>query len=110
MKNKTYRVLGRNGRVTIPYKIRNEHEMCPNDIISFEDKDDWIIVKREKVCDGCQQVTIGIDKPPKLRPMKVVEEKSLIELIDTLSPKEQKAIFAHLSLKPLDVAGSGARI
>ena len=46
--NKIYRVLGKRGRITIPYEIRQRVGLAYNDILSFaESNDKTVIVKRE---------------------------------------------------------------
>ena len=51
---KIVRVLGKRGRITIPYEIRIRNNIGYNDILSFEEKDaNTIILKKEKLCGGC---------------------------------------------------------
>ena len=53
---KLYRILGKRGRVTIPYEIRQRVGFKYNDVLSFTEQDDrTVIVKREKVCDDCRE-------------------------------------------------------
>ena len=52
---KIYRVLGKKGRITIPYEIRQRIGFRYNDVLSFTQQDDGsVLVKREKICDNCQ--------------------------------------------------------
>ena len=45
---KTLKILGKRGRVTIPFEIRQRLGFKYNDILSFEDNDvDTVTVKRE---------------------------------------------------------------
>lgn len=54
MSRKIVRVLGKRGRITIPYEIRVRNKIGYNDILSFEEKDkNTIIVRKEKLCSGC---------------------------------------------------------
>lgn len=54
MNRKIVRVLGKRGRITIPYEIRVRNKIGYNDILSFEEKDkNTIIVRKEKLCGGC---------------------------------------------------------
>ena len=54
MSRKIVRVLGKRGRITIPYEIRVRNKIGYNDILSFEEKDkNTIIVRKEKLCGGC---------------------------------------------------------
>lgn len=53
--NKIYRVLGKKGRITIPYDILRSVGMKYNDILSFtEEKDNTVLVRREKICNKSQ--------------------------------------------------------
>lgn len=47
------KILGKRGRITIPYEIRDRQGFQYNDVISFEEKDNVVIVKREKICSDC---------------------------------------------------------
>ena len=59
---KIYRFLGRSGRTTIPYPLRVTMGFKRNDLVSFERRGDAVIVRKEKICDGCadgyEQMTI----------------------------------------------------
>ena len=49
MSNTIYRVMGKRGRITIPYEFRQQVGFGYNDILSFTKQDDnTVIVKREK--------------------------------------------------------------
>ena len=51
--NKLYRILGKRGRITIPYEIRRRAGFQYNDVLSFTEQDDrTIMVRREKICDN----------------------------------------------------------
>ena len=53
MNRKIVRVLGKRGRITIPYEIRVRNKIGYNDILSFEEKDaNTIILKKERLCGG----------------------------------------------------------
>ena len=80
--NKVFRVLGKKGRITIPLELRIKHRLKENDLLSFEDKGTEIIVKREKLCDGCKELQL--------------KESSLLELLNELSPSEKKAALCYL--------------
>ena len=44
---KLYRVLGKRGRITIPYEIRRRVGFAYNDVLSFTEQDDrTVVVKR----------------------------------------------------------------
>ena len=54
MSRKIVRVLGKRGRITIPYEMRVRNKIGYNDILSFEERDkNTIIVRKEKLCGGC---------------------------------------------------------
>jgi len=82
---KLYRILGKRGRVTIPYEIRKRVGFGDNDVLSFTEADDrTVIVRREKVCDGCRENE---------------RDESLQEFLDGLTADEQRAVMLHLSKK-----------
>ena len=51
--NKTYRFLGNRGRTTIPYSLCSELGLHRNDLVSFERNGDTVVIRKEKICDGC---------------------------------------------------------
>ena len=86
---KIYRVLGRRGRITIPFEIRQAMGFDYNDIVSFEAKDGkTVTVKREKICSECR--TTGADAS---------DTVSLRDFLDGLSENEQRDALVHLSVK-----------
>ena len=50
---KIYRFLGKRGRTTIPYYLREELGLNRDDLLSFERHGKTIVVRKEKICDGC---------------------------------------------------------
>ena len=53
---KIYRVLGKKGRITIPFEIRQRIGFRYNDVLSFTQQDDGsVVVRREKLCDNCNE-------------------------------------------------------
>ena len=49
--------LGKEGRTTIPYPIRMKLGWKKGDIITFSDLPDGsVLVTREFICDGCEEV------------------------------------------------------
>lgn len=91
--NKLYRILGKRGRVTIPYEIRQRVGFAYNDVLSFTEQDDrTVIVRREKICDNCRSV-------PKTSIKKETDGITLLEFLDSLSVNEQRAALIHLSVK-----------
>ena len=41
---KIYKILGKRGRITIPYELRLKHGFAYNDVVSFEETDKDTIV------------------------------------------------------------------
>ena len=98
MQNTIYRVMGKRGRITIPYEFRQQVGFGYNDILSFTKQDDnTVIVKREKICDNCKRreaspaASNSADAGVTLR-----------ELLDSLTPAQQKAALVHLADKLAD--------
>lgn len=90
---KLYRILGKRGRVTIPYEIRQRVGFKYNDVLSFTEQDDrTVIVRREKVCDECREQE---------------EKASLQEFLAGLTREQQEEVFIGLS--KLWAAGSGKK-
>lgn len=91
------RILGKHGRVTIPFEIRQRIGFSHNDVLSFTELPDGrsVLVTKEHLCDNCDGE---------------VEEKAdtvtLFDFLNDLSDEQQKAAFAHLKLKWDRVQGS----
>ena len=105
MSNTIYRVMGKRGRITIPYEFRQQVGFGYNDILSFTKQDDnTVIVKREKICDNCsgRKADAAAAQVP-------VEEMTLMELLDSLTPAQQRAALVHLSVKWAEHLKSTAR-
>ena len=85
---KIYRVLGKRGRITIPYEIRQRIGFRYNDVLSFNQQDDGsVLVRREKLCDNCQYLEEDFE-----------ENYNLEDFLDSLSEEEQRDALLHLSL------------
>lgn len=83
-----FRVLGKRGRITIPYEIRQRIGFRYNDVLSFTQQDDGsILVRREKLCDNCQYLEEDFE-----------ENITLEDFLDSLSEEEQRDTLIHLSL------------
>ena len=84
---KMFRILGKRGRITIPYEIRQRVGFTYNDVLSFTESPDGrtVTVKREKICDNCSGTkTPGMPfgfSPP------------------SLSAEQQRVALVHLSVK-----------
>lgn len=87
---KMYRILGKRGRITVPYEIRMRVGFLQNDVLSFEEAEDGrsVIVRRERICD-CVRAQ---GKEPD-------SEVTLYDFLNGLSPEQQRAALIHLSVK-----------
>ena len=85
---KIYRVLGKKGRITIPFEIRQQIGFRYNDVLSFNHQDDGsVLVRREKICDNCKKLAEEYEK-----------NYTLEDFLDSLSEEEQRDALIHLSL------------
>lgn len=89
---KMYRVLGKRGRITIPYEIRQRVGFGYNDVLSFSESGDGrtVVVKREKICDNCRSEALASARD---------DEITLLDFLNGLSPQQQRAALVHLSVK-----------
>lgn len=85
--SKMFRILGKRGRITIPYEIRQRVGFKYNDVLSFTETADGrtVVVRREKICDNC-------------KPTVKKDEVSLLDFLNSLSDEQQKAALVHLSV------------
>ena len=86
--NKIYRTLGKRGRTTIPYAIRLKLGLRHNDLLSFEEDGDAVIVRREKVCNNCFADDIDFSEED--------SSDALFDFVDDLSDKERMTLFFYL--------------
>lgn len=91
---KLFKILGKRGRITIPFEIRQRVGFSYNDILSFTEAPDGqtVIVKRERICDDCASDRRSEQKDAD-------DSITLFELLNGLTEEQQKAAFAHLSAK-----------
>ncbi len=98
---KMYRILGKRGRITIPYDMRQRVGFQQNDVLSFTESKDGrsVLVTREIICDErC---------PEKDRAERDAEGTvTLKNFLDGLSQDQQKAALLHLSLKWAEQKGN----
>lgn len=90
MNRKLLRILGKRGRITIPYEIRQRVGFSFNDVLSFTESSDGlaVIIRREKLCDNCQGKSLQA----------MADDRTmLLELLDSLPTELQKAAFVQLS-------------
>ena len=96
---KINKILGKRGRITIPYEIRLKMGFKYNDVVSFEEQDNnTVIIRRERICDGCKK-----DAPNPVE--KPTDEITLLDFLDGLSAAEQRAALIHLSVKWAQLQG-----
>ena len=96
------RILGKHGRITIPFEMRKRLGFSFNDVLSFSESPDGrsVIVKREKICDDCT--------PEKSQAADAQDTITLFDFLNGLSGEQQKAAFVHLKLKwDCDSGGDG---
>ena len=83
-----FRVLGKKGRITIPFEIRQRIGFRYNDVLSFTELDDGsVVVRREKLCDNYNELAEEFE-----------ENYTLEDFLDSLSEEEQKDALLHLYL------------
>lgn len=86
--HKIYRILGKRGRITISFEIRQRIGFRYNDVLSFTELDDSsVVVRKEKICDNCNEFAEEFE-----------ENFTLEDFLDSLSEKEQRDALLHLSL------------
>ena len=90
---KIYRIIGKRGRITIPYALRQKLEIGPNDVLSFSETTDKraIVVRKEQICDCEKTEVAGTD------------EMTLYDFL--LSAAQQRAALVHLSVKWAEAEG-----
>lgn len=88
------RILGKRGRITIPYEMRKRMGFAYNDVLSFTEAPDGrsVVVKREKICDNCKGESI---QPKKEK----TDSVTLFDFLNGLSEEQQCAALFHLTNK-----------
>lgn len=84
---KLYRIIGAEGRITIPYVLRQIIGFCPSDVVSFE-------LIGENTIRVCREQLVGRDVPR--QPVFKVPE--LLEYSRRLSGTELYDLIVHLSV------------
>lgn len=101
---KILRILGKKGRITIPFEIRKEVGFKYNDVLSFVQADNnTVIIRRERICDESCPMYNGYNQPTKASP-------TLAEYLDGLTAEEQRTALVHLSVKWAEKESVGAGI
>lgn len=97
---KMIRVLGKRGRITIPYEIRVQAGFHYNDVLSFTEGEDGqsIIIRREKLCDNCREA-----------PQQELPEVSLEEFLTDLSQEQKMAAFIFLAKNAMSAQSNSLR-
>ena len=83
---KIFRIIGREGRITIPWAIRQKVGFRPDDVVSFQlMEDDSVLVRRERTC--------GKEKTPSAG-----RDASIMAFLDSLDEKQRYSALVHLSV------------
>lgn len=90
---KILRILGKRGRVTIPFEIRETVGFSYNDVLSFTVEDEnTVTIKKERICDNnCPKHNLSLTD--------MRDDKLLRDFIDRLPSSKQREVLVHLSLK-----------
>lgn len=90
---KILRILGKRGRVTIPFEIRETVGFSYNDVLSFTVEDEnTVTIKKERICDNnCLKYNLSLTD--------MRDDKLLRDFIDRLPSSKQREVLVHLSLK-----------
>jgi bifunctional DNA-binding transcriptional regulator/antitoxin component of YhaV-PrlF toxin-antitoxin module len=84
---KIYKILGKRGRITIPYAIRQKLGFEKDDVISFEAQDDGSVsIRAEPRCCGCRE-----DDQPSI--------VSLQDILDELPMDAKRDALVYLSMQ-----------
>lgn len=99
---KMLRILGKRGRITIPYEIRQRVGFANNDVLSFTESGDGrtVIIKREKICDNCNRAQPAIRN----------DEVTLFDFLNSLTEEQQQAALVHLSVKWAEKQGGAINV
>ena len=91
-----YRILGKRGRITIPFAFRQHVGFQPDDVLSFTiQEDQTVLIKREKLCNSCT---------PELEAAESAGV-TLLDFLDSLTAEQQQAAILHLSTKWAERSG-----
>lgn len=89
--------LGKEGRTTIPYPIRERLSWEEGDIISFTEMEDGsVLITQEILCDGCEDL---YDNPKNNEPDEAEEKLTLQDALDGLTEQEQREALIYLTMK-----------
>ena len=89
--------LGKEGRTTIPYPIRERLGWEEGDIISFTELEDGsVLLTQEIICDGYEDL---YGNPKNNEPDEAEEKLTLQEVLDELTDQEQREALIYLTMK-----------
>jgi AbrB family looped-hinge helix DNA binding protein len=97
---KILKILGQEGRITIPYEARIALRLSPGSIVSFEVTENEAVIRREKTCSGCSEAGAAKKRPPekkKAEPRAEEAKEPLLSYLDGLTATEQMAALIHLT-------------
>ena len=83
------RIMGKEGRTTIPLPIRESIGLVRNDILEFTRMPDGHGVTILKICDNCAERESGDEH----------DSITLLDFLNRLTEPQQKAALAYLSSK-----------
>ena len=84
---KIFRIIGNEGRITIPFAIRQAVGFLPDDVVSFQlMEDDSVLVRREAL-RGKEKIPPGSGR-----------DASLIAFLESLDEKQRYSALVHLSV------------
>jgi len=98
MKKTIYKILGKRGRITIPWEIRKTMGFAYNDVISFMVADNAVLLKCELLCDGC---SMAFSTEPQ------EEANAFKALLDELTTEEIREAIVQLSVRWAEIQKSG---
>ncbi len=88
---KILRILGKKGKITIPFEIRKTVGFKYNDVLSFVQADNnTVIIRRERICDERCPMCNQYNHPTKLN-------LKITKYLDGLTAEEQRMALVHLS-------------
>lgn len=84
---KMYRVLGNEGRITVPWDMRQIIGFRPGDIVSFPLVDNRSVLVRKEALSALEAA-----------PNKLSGQGSLLEFLESLNEKQRYDALVHLSV------------
>lgn len=95
-----YRVLGKKGRITIPFELRERVGFSSNDILSFTQQDDCtIVIKKEKICNHCVN---GQNREN--------ANGNILDFLNGLSEEQKRMALIHLSVDWAEKQGGNLNV